>query len=162
MLLSLALCAVPLFADNAFAAPANDACVPTLKDGWVRMPPMANAPMAAGFGTIENACATPAEIVAVQSPAFASVSLHQSMVMDGMAMMHELQSLPVAAGKSVVLQSGSYHLMLMRPAHRLVDGEKIAIVFKLKDGREAPAELQVGKSAPANAAQAPMGDMHGH
>ncbi len=151
MLLSLALCAAPLFPVDAVAAQAADAdaCVPVLKDGWVRKPPMANAPMAAGFGTIENPCKAPAEIVSAQSPAFASVSLHQSMQMNGMNMMHELQSLPIAAGKSVTLQPGSYHLMLMQPAAALDAAKPVALHFVLKDGRSFDATLAVRDAAQA-------------
>lgn len=141
LILSLALCAAFPFAANA----ADAACAPVLKDGWVRLPAMANAPMAAGFGTLENPCKADAEIIAVQSPRFAGASMHQSMVMDGMAMMHELSALQIPAGKSVELKPGSYHLMLMKPSAPLVDGEKIAVSFKLKDGRDVVGELTVKK-----------------
>lgn len=137
------------FALSAFAPLAASAkqCAPVLKDGWVRLGPVA-MPMMAGFGRIENPCPQPVAVVSASSPAFGDVSIHESRVVDGVNRMRELGELPVAAKSSATLAPGGLHLMLMRPAAPLKEGDKVAVIFKLKDGREVSAELMAKKTGP--------------
>ena len=86
-LLVLALCTASL------AACAAD-CLPTVRDGWVRVPP-AGLPMAAGFGTFENPCDSAAVIVSASSPAFAETSVHATRVVDGISRMRAVPELRV-------------------------------------------------------------------
>ena len=60
---------------------AASECVPSVKDGWVRLPP-GDMPMMAGFGRIENGCKAPVTIVGVKSAAFGDVSLHETRIVD--------------------------------------------------------------------------------
>lgn len=138
-----------LFALSAFAPFTASAkqCAPVLKDGWVRLGPVA-MPMMAGFGRIENPCPQPVAVVSASSPAFGDVSIHESRVVDGVNRMRELAELPVAAKSSATLAPGGMHLMLMRPSAPLKDGDKVAVTFKLKDGREVTGELVARKTAP--------------
>lgn len=122
-------------------------CAPALKDGWVRLGPVA-MPMLAGFGRIENPCPQPVAVVSARSPAFGDVSIHESRVVDGVNRMRELAELPVAAKSGATLAPGGLHLMLMRPSAPLKEGDKIAVTFKLKDGREVSGELVARKAAP--------------
>lgn len=122
-------------------------CAPVLKDGWVRMGPVA-MPMMAGFGRIENPCPQPVAVVSASSPAFGDVSIHESRVVDGVNRMREMSELPVAAKSSATLAPGGMHLMLMRPSAPLKEGDKVAVTFKLKDGREVSGELVAKKAAP--------------
>src|SRR3546814_8689602 len=57
-------------------ASASD-CQPQVQGGWVRLGP-AGMPMMAGFGRIENNCATPVTITGASSPAFDSAELHET------------------------------------------------------------------------------------
>src|SRR3546814_2096716 len=74
-------------------ASASD-CQPQVQGGWVRLGP-AGMPMMAGFGRIENNCATPVTITGASSPAFDSAALHETRIVDGRSEEHtyELQSL---------------------------------------------------------------------
>ncbi len=130
----------------AFAAPvfAADDCV-SFKEGWIRLPPMASMPMAAGFGQVHNACAAPVAVTAARGARFAEVSLHESTVVDGVNRMREVERLPVAAGKEVAFKPGGLHLMLMGIKQPLQDGQRVALTLVLEDGREVPAELVVKK-----------------
>lgn len=135
-----------LSAFTPFVASAKQ-CAPVLKDGWVRLGPVA-MPMMAGFGRIENPCPQPVAVVSASSPAFGDVSIHESRVVDGVNRMRELAELPVAAKSSATLAPGGLHLMLMRPATPLKEGDKVVVTFKLKDGREVSAELTAKKTGP--------------
>ena len=150
------LAALPLLLSlHAVAAPppgggggtASAACV-TVADGWIRMPP-APRPMLAGFGRIANACKDAQAVVAVRSPRFGEVSLHETRVVDGVSRMREIERLPLAPGAEAVLQPGGLHLMLMQPDRALAEGEQVPLVMVLADGREAPARLTVRKAPPA-------------
>lgn len=128
------------------AACARD-CAPQVKDGWVRLMP-GNMPMQAGFGRIDNPCPMPATIVSASSPAYGSVELHESRVVDGINRMREIPELRIAPDGAAVLQPGGLHLMLMQPKATLQPGSRVAIVFKLKDGRELLGEFEARKPAP--------------
>ena len=148
------LLALLLLAPSAWAAPAASTpkagCL-SIEDGWIRLPP-APRPMLAGFGRIINRCADARELVAVRSPRFGEVSLHQTRVVDGVSRMRELERLPIAAGGQALLQPGGLHLMLMQPDSTLVEGERVPLVLVLEDGRELQAALVVSTAAPAKAA----------
>ncbi|UKE48916.1 copper chaperone PCu(A)C [Xanthomonas translucens pv. cerealis] len=134
-----------------FAAPAASkaaGCLPQWQAGWVRLPPNAAMPMAAGFGRLHNPCAQALAVVAVRSPAFAQVSLHQTTQVDGVSKMREIERLPLAAGADAVLQPGGLHLMLMQPAQPLREGASVPIAFVLEDGREVRSALKVSAGKP--------------
>lgn len=128
------------------AAAAAPACL-VLEEGWIRMPP-APRPMLAGFGRIINRCADARELVAVRSPRFGEVSLHETRMVDGVSRMRGIERLPVAAGGEALMQPGGLHLMLMQPDATLVEGERVPLVLVLADGSEVPATLAVRKAAP--------------
>ena len=130
----------------ASTASARD-CAPQVKDGWIRLMPGA-MPMQAGFGRIDNHCPAPVTIVSASSPAYGSVELHESKIVDGVSRMRAVPELRIAPDGAAVLQPGGLHLMLMRPKATLKPGSRVAIVFKLKDGRELIGEFEARKPAP--------------
>lgn len=151
--LALAASAPVLAAGNPPAAPTTKSaapaqCLPQWQAGWVRLPPSASMPMAAGFGQFDNACAQALAVVAASSPAFGEVSLHESFQADGVNRMREVARLPLPAGGKVTLAPGGLHLMLMQPKQALAEGGSVPVVFKLEDGRTVEATLRVRKTAP--------------
>ncbi|MBN8224120.1 MAG: copper chaperone PCu(A)C [Xanthomonadales bacterium] len=147
--LSLAVAAMPL-ATSAHPGdkPAQAPACLVVEDGWIRLPPTPR-PMLAGFGRIANRCKEGQAVVAVRSPRFGEVSLHETRMVDGVSRMRELERLPVPAGGQAVLQPGGLHLMLMEPDAVLAEGERVPLVLVLDDGREIGAELVVAKAAPS-------------
>lgn len=137
-LAALALAVAAFVALPACSGP----CEPRLADGWVRLTPVA-MPMSAGFGTIENPCAEPITVVAVSSPSFADVSLHETTLVDGISRMRPVEQLPVPAGGAVGLEPGGLHLMLTQPTAALVPGERVEVEFRLADGTTLRGQLQV-------------------
>ncbi|MCL6714160.1 copper chaperone PCu(A)C [Pseudoxanthomonas sp. z9] len=123
-------------------------CLPTARQAWIRLPPSPAMPMMAGFLRIDNACAKAVEVTGADSLAFAEVSLHESRQVDGVNKMRELETLPVAAGKSVEFKPGGLHLMLYKPYAPVKEGDKPVITLKLKDGRSLPVTFEVRKAAP--------------
>lgn len=121
-------------------------CAPQVKDGWIRLVP-GGMPMHAGFGRIDNACPKPATIVSASSPAYTSVELHESKVVDGVNRMRQLQELRIKPDDAVTLKPGGLHLMLMQPKAPLKEGSRVVIEFKLQDGRNVLGEFEVRKPA---------------
>ena len=122
-------------------------CAPQVRDGWIRLVPGGMA-MQAGFGRIDNHCPMPATIVGASSPAYGSVEVHESKVVDGINRMRPVPELRIAPDGAAVLQPGGLHLMLMQPKAPLKEGSRVAIEFKLKDGRMLLGEFEVRKPAP--------------
>lgn len=136
---------VLLLLSMSLPACARD-CLPQVKDGWIRLVP-AGMPMHAGFGRIDNACPMPATIVSASSPAYGSVEIHESKVVDGINRMRQLMELRITAEGAAALKPGGLHLMLMQPKAALKEGSRVAIEFKLKDGRSVLGEFEVRKPA---------------
>ena len=67
--------------------------------------------MTAGFGVLKNETAQAIEFTGFRSPAFRDVSLHETVVADGVSRMQEVESLALAPGETVELAPGGYHLM---------------------------------------------------
>jgi periplasmic copper chaperone A len=122
-------------------------CAPRVREGWIRLLP-GGMPMHAGFGRIENPCAMPLTITGARSPAYGSVELHESRIVDGMNRMRAVPELRVAPDGVAVLKPGGLHLMLMDPRTPLKDGSRVAIEFVLQDERVLRGEFVARKPAP--------------
>jgi copper(I)-binding protein len=118
--------------------------MPRVREGWVRLLPGAMA-MQAGFGRIDNPCPMPATIVAARSPAYASVALHESRLVDGIHRMRAVPALRIAPDGAALLKPGGLHLMLMQPRVPLPPGSRVAIEFTLADGRVLRGEFVARK-----------------
>ena len=98
------------------AACSPPAAEQTLKfeDAWVRATPP-GAMMTAGFGRLVNHTDLKLEITAFTSPNYGDVSLHQTVIENGVSRMKEVPGLSIPPGGEVELAPGGYHLMLMMP-----------------------------------------------
>jgi copper(I)-binding protein len=105
----------------------------TFDAAWIRaMPP--GMKMTAGFGRLHNAGSDTIQLTAFASPQFGDVSLHRTELVDGVSRMREVPALTIAAGETVELAPGGYHLMLMMPSGPLEVGHKVALEMKSSDG----------------------------
>ena len=101
--------------------------------------------MHAGFGRIENSCASAVAIVAASSPSYGSVELHETRLIGGVSRMRAVPELQIAPGDAVVLKPGGLHLMLMQPKATLEPGSKVTIEFELASGGKLLGEFEVRK-----------------
>ncbi len=138
-LLALGLCCI------AMSACARD-CAPQVREGWVRLTP-GGMPMHAGFGRIENFCATPVKIIGASSPSYGSVELHESRIEGGVSRMRPVPELRIAPDNAAVLKPGGLHLMLMQPASPLKPGSRVAVEFELSGGGKLLGEFEVRGAA---------------
>ncbi len=133
--LALLLCAVPL-------AGCAGECSPVVEGGWIRKPP-ADLPMLAAYARIANPCDRPVVVVSAASDAFAEVTVHATVVENGISRMRPVREWPIAAGATAVMQPGGIHLMLMQPRRALRDGDRVGIRFTLADGRAVDGQFRV-------------------
>ena len=77
--------------------------------------PMPGTGMSAAYLSLQNHSNQTINISRVTSAQYASVQLHESTIEDGIARMRAVPELEIPAGKTVTLQRGGKHLMLMRP-----------------------------------------------
>ena len=100
----------------ALLAACSAAEPPLLVEDVVLTRPLPGAHMGAGYMTLRNTTAEPISINRVTSPDLVSVAMHESVVDDGIARMHELQEIIIPPQQSVVFAPGGKHLMLRYPA----------------------------------------------
>ena len=103
---------------------------------WSRPTPP-GTPMGVGYLVIKNTSDADITLIGAQTPRAASVSIHESMMHDGMMSMQPLkEGLTIPAGEAVELKPHGYHLMLEKLVQPLQEGESIPLTLEF-DGAEA-------------------------
>jgi copper(I)-binding protein len=137
-------CNFLLAASIFLVACAPSAVEPTLQfeDAWVRaMPP--GTMMTAGFGRLVNHSDVSLEITVYTSPAFGEVSLHQTVIENGVNRMREVSGLAIPPGGEVELAPGGYHLMLMLPIQTSGGNDRVVLQIEVAGGQRFSFELPV-------------------
>lgn len=115
-----------------------------ISDAYIPEAPPA-AQVLAGFMNIHNPAKQAIEITAVSSPDFGSVEMHLSREVNGVAKMLPQKSLLIAPNSTLILQPGSYHLMLIKPKQGMRDGDKALIKFSLSNNTSQELQVAVKK-----------------
>ncbi len=111
---------------GACSAPVGH--TPTVSDPWVRPPMGADLP-AAGYLTIVGGTENDA-LIAASSPVAQRVEIHETMAgASGMTGMQPVEQIEVAAGSTVTLEPGGYHLMLMGVTEELAVGSTVELTL---------------------------------
>jgi len=118
----------------------------TLKfeDAWVRATPP-GAMMTAGFGRLVNHTGLKLEITAFTSPSYGDVSLHQTIIENGISRMKEVPELSIPPGGEFELAPGAYHLMLMMPTQASGPHDRVVLQIEEAGGQRFSFELPVEK-----------------
>ena len=126
------------------AACSPPAAEQTLKfeDAWVRATPP-GAMMTAGFGRLVNHSVLKLEITAFTSPAYGDVSLHQTVIENGLSRMKEVPGLSIPPGGEVELAPGGYHLMLMMPTQASGAHDRVVLLIEEAGGQRFKFKLPV-------------------
>ncbi len=115
---------------------------PTAHDAWIPLGPPGSTTLA-GYLTLRNGDATATALVAVSSPAFASVEVHRT-EQDGDSMrMRPVPRLEIAPHASVELAPGGTHLMLFAPRLTLAAGQRVTLTLRFADGTTLGVEAEV-------------------
>lgn len=104
----------------------------TISNAWVLEAPPGISPLA-GYLTLKNDGQESAELIAVDSPDFDRIDIHQTIIEDNVARMEQAQSLTLQAGQTVVFEPGGYHLMLFKPKRSLRAGDQVSFSLKFRN-----------------------------
>jgi len=117
----------------------------TVSGAWMRFI-MPSAPAAAYF-RLSNGSARPRVLVGADSPACRMLTLHESLVQNGMDRMVMLKSIQVPAHGYVDFTPGHYHLMCMAPSKEMSPGHSVTISLRFADGERITASFTVRGAA---------------
>jgi copper(I)-binding protein len=112
---------------------------------WVREAPP-GAAMLAAYMKINNTGTDNRVLTRIESPRFQHVMLHQSIVVDGIAKMHHQDSLEIPAGDSLILEPGSYHLMMPAPDDAVQRDQCIEFTLHMKNGERITVNATVKRA----------------
>jgi copper(I)-binding protein len=144
-ILALALGAALL----AGAAQAHSFVVGALDIGHPWSRPAAQGGNGAGFLSVTSRSKVGDRLVSVASPISARVEIHESMVMDGKAMMHPRPGgLPVPAGGKAEMKPGGWHLMFIGLKKPLAIGDRFPATLTFQKAGKVQVEFVV-QAAPA-------------
>jgi copper(I)-binding protein len=106
-----------------------------IKDAYVRgLPPTQRN--TAAFFTVLNTSDKPVVLMAGRSDAAERLEIHSHQHRNGMMSMREQTSVSIAAGESLVFESGGYHLMLINLTRAVRDGDQLSFSLTTYDGEE--------------------------
>lgn len=117
-----------------------------VENAWIPQAPP-GVDMFAGYLTISNSGDASVNVLAAQSDRFRSVTVHQTVIENGVSKMRELHLLEIAPGKETTFAPGGTHLMLMQPRSPVLPGDRIEITLLLSDGQRVPAIFEVQAAA---------------
>jgi periplasmic copper chaperone A len=130
--LKIAVELVPIFL-SALAASATAQTPPLQAQGaWIRALP--GADVAAAYLTLRNLTANAVTITGVQSPVAVHAVIHETALQDGQSRMRPHESLVIAAGQTIKLESGGLHVMLQGLAQPLTVGQRVPLTLSLAGG----------------------------
>lgn len=161
LMLALAACqpAAPDAASQASATPAATAADAgiVVSEAWIRETPP-NAAVAGGYLTLRSGAAD--RLLAVETPAAASVEIHEMSHEGGMMRMRELpDGVELPAGTEVALKPGGNHLMFIDPVEPVRAGQSIEATLRFAHAPEQTVTFEVRPLT----GEAPAADEHaGH
>jgi Uncharacterized protein conserved in bacteria len=145
------------------AAPAGDAKVGdiSVSGAWARAS-AGPVPNGAAFMTIVNAGGGADKLLAASSDVAAATELHTHLHEDGVMKMRKVAAIDVAAGQTVMLQPGGYHVMFMGLKAPLKQGTTFPLILTFEKAGSVNVEVSVGEAG--SMGPAGMGGMknHGH
>ncbi len=100
-------------------------------------------PNSAAFMALHNGSDADHALVAAESPAAKIVELHAHTMDGGMMRMRPVEQVALPAGRSVVLEPGGLHLMLIGLERTLVVGEQLPITLIFDDGSRVQVQVPV-------------------
>jgi copper(I)-binding protein len=113
-------------------AASDSAADVQVDNAWIRWLP-AGLPNA-GYMTLLNKGSADRLLIAVSSPAYGEVSIHQSLEAHGVSSMRPVDSIALKPHAVVRFAEGGYHLMLMQPGRPVHPGDKVVMTLHFAEG----------------------------
>jgi copper(I)-binding protein len=94
---------------------------------------------------LSNGSAQDVELVAAEGTAAKVFELHTHVMNDGMLQMKKIDKIDLPAGKTVMLETGGLHVMLIGLNQDLVPDTKVSLTLVFKDGSKKQLDVPVRK-----------------
>ena len=135
-LLAAGVCAAPASADGFEAGQLR------ITHPWSR-PTAAGQPVGVAYLSITNNGRGDDVLLRASTPLAGNVQLHQTTFSDGMAHMRPLGQLVIPPGKTVRIEPGGIHLMLMDLKQALVAGSTVPLTLEFRAAGKITVMLRV-------------------
>lgn len=106
--------------------------------------PLPGTGTAVAYLTIVNGGTTEARLTGIRSPQYATATLHQSEVIDGVSRMRPIDAVTVPAGGRAALTEGGRHVMLTGPRTPLSVGDAVSLELRFDDGSLLVVDARLG------------------
>ncbi len=137
---ALTVLSVLMFLSNGYA----DGSIVVSNDWIVAAPP--NARVIAGYMIIENRSSRARKLIKVSGEHFKRIEIHRTVMHGDVMRMVPQDELDIPAGGAVLLQPGSYHLMLIGPESIPKEGEKVNLILHFDNGETLQINSPVRKA----------------
>jgi hypothetical protein len=97
--------------------------------GLTAYAPLTGGHAAVAYLTLHNDTTSAIAITRVTSDEFADVSMHRTLLADGISKMQPLPGLVVGPGQQAIFKPGGDHIMLMSPVRPLAAGSSVTLRF---------------------------------
>jgi hypothetical protein len=129
------------------AQPAMAANI-SVDDAWARAT-MPGQKVSAAYMQIRSDA--PARVLSASSPAVPRVEVHEMKMDDGVMRMREIKAIELPAGKTVSLEPGGLHIMLMNLPKPIAAGDVIPLTLVIESrGKQQTVEVKAEARAPGN------------
>jgi copper(I)-binding protein len=150
------LCVLVFSAIGVLATQLAAAANITVSDAWARAT-MPGQPVSAAYMQIKSDA--DARLIGVSSPAIPQVEVHEMKMEGDVMIMREVKALELPKGKSVTLQPGGFHIMLMNLKQPIAAGDVIPLTLVIESGGK---RQNVEVKAQARASGGDMSQHHSH
>lgn len=144
--LSILLIPVLSFAEEVVVPVAENNVSPTVKitNAWIAEAPPTTSVLA-GYMQLENTSARDIVLIGMVSQDFERVDIHETVIKGDKVSMVAHETLSIPAGKTVSLEPGGFHLMLIEAKKPLKAGDTVEIVLHFQENVTQPVKMEVKK-----------------
>ncbi len=136
ILAGIVLAAPPALAGDAVKGPI------AVSGAWARATPP-QAPTGAAFLTLANTGADPDRLLAANAKVSRTVELHMHMAMDGVMRMRPVEAIDLRPGKTVALEPGGLHVMLIGLDAPLKEGASFPLTLAFEKAGDVTVSVDV-------------------
>lgn len=128
--------------DDAAVTPGSYTDAVAIMNAWIREA-HPDATANGGYMTLVNVGPEDLVLEGLDSPAFASVALHEMAMDGGLMKMRAVPELVIPAGGMARLEPGGRHLMLEQPDRHLEAGEAVDLTLRFRGGKRQTVTVKV-------------------
>ena len=103
--------------------------------------PLPGNTVTSGYTKITNNTDVTISIDSITSPDFETVGIHETIIVNGIARMIEIEQLNIPANNDVVLKRGGKHFMFFDPTKNINIGQNIKLNIKLSNNENLNFEV---------------------